>query len=243
MVNRKIYNGLVVDDEAPIRMATTRALAAEGIVCDVASNGAQALDRIRQSKYDLVVTDLRMPETNGHSLAIELLSLPQRPLVVVLTGVLEPKLANDLKARGVDDVQFKPVDFREFAATVRWLADQRAAAAKAEADRSANANSSEPLAAGMREPVSAPTEQSLALQITALAAQLPTPSPEYDAFKALSSGSFSIEDVSAALKQDPDVVAAVLSIFNRALFSSSTRNQGLEQLMSAITEETATVHK
>lgn len=235
MAHPTIHSGLVVDDEAAIRLATTRALAAEGIVCDVAANGAQALDMIRHSKYDVVVTDLRMPETNGHALAIELLALPLRPVIVVLTGILEPKLLQDLKIRGVDDVHVKPVEYRQFAARVRQLADVRAAAIKTQAPNAKSEDSTDGENSG---PVQAATggtptvegeRKNLALQIAELSAHFPAPTPGYDGFKLLSSGSLSTEDISLALKQDPNVVASVLSLFNRAIFSSRIIARELEQ--------------
>jgi DNA-binding response OmpR family regulator len=118
---------LVVDDEMALRKLTVAALTAEGIQCDTAADGEEAWSRIRESSsnYQLVVSDLLMPKRHGHSLAVELLSLPERPLVVVLTGVLEPKLAKDLLMRGVDDIQFKPLNFSTFAAKMRCLIDRR----------------------------------------------------------------------------------------------------------------------
>jgi DNA-binding response OmpR family regulator len=77
--------------------------------------------------YDVIVTDLRMPEMNGHTLVVELLKREHRPAVVVLTGVTEPRLAKDLIARGVDDIVFKPVDQGVLAAKVQALVARRTA--------------------------------------------------------------------------------------------------------------------
>ncbi len=60
--------------------------------------------------YDVVVTDLRMPEMNGHTFSVDLLAKQDPPVLVVLTGVSEPKIAKDLHGRGVDDIMFKPID-------------------------------------------------------------------------------------------------------------------------------------
>lgn len=122
----KPFNALVVDDETAIRRLTIRALKERDFSCDEAVDGEQALSLIQQRKYDVVVTDLQMPKRNGHSLAVELLSLGEaRPLVVVVTGVLEPKLASDLIARGIDDIHFKPIDFRIFGAKIRAMCVRR----------------------------------------------------------------------------------------------------------------------
>lgn len=137
-------SALVVDDEAAIRRLTVRALKEYDFRCDEAVDGEQALSLVWQRKYDVVVTDLRMPKRHGHSLAIEVLAIERdRPAIIVLTGVLEPKLASDLIARGIDDVQFKPIDFRLFGAKVRALClRRRKLKAELQADKPANGTSS-----------------------------------------------------------------------------------------------------
>ena len=122
----RTFRALVVDDESAVRMLTIRSLANNGFCCDGARDGLGARELVANTHYDVVVTDLRMPEMNGHTLAIELLERHERPAVVVLTGVTEPKLATDLIARGVDDILFKPVDPSILAAKVRALVERRA---------------------------------------------------------------------------------------------------------------------
>lgn len=117
---------LVVDDEPIARGMAAYALQQAGFQCDVATDGAQARESARSETYDAVVTDLCMPNQNGHALSINLLERSPRPVIVILTGVTEPKIVKDLVARGVDDVLFKPVDYGLLAATVRVLVKQRA---------------------------------------------------------------------------------------------------------------------
>jgi len=126
-MTKSIYRALVVDDEPAVRMVTLRELTRRGFSCDVAANGWQAKQLTETQNYDVVVTDLRMPEMNGHAFAVDLLSHANRPVVIVLTGVTEPKIAKDLISRGVDDVMFKPVDQGIVAAKVWALVEQRAA--------------------------------------------------------------------------------------------------------------------
>ena len=56
-----------------------------------------------------------MPVRNGHALAVSLLEQPNPPMVVAVTGVTEPQLANHLLARGVADVIFKPINYFDMA--------------------------------------------------------------------------------------------------------------------------------
>ncbi|HSH71266.1 MAG TPA: response regulator, partial [Deferrisomatales bacterium] len=59
---------LIVDDEGPLLHSLRRALVARGFVVDTAADGQQAWERIRQQRYDLVVTDLHMPKMDGPEL-------------------------------------------------------------------------------------------------------------------------------------------------------------------------------
>jgi signal transduction histidine kinase len=59
---------LLVDDEATIARALARLLRRDGHTVEVAANGQQALTRIQESTYDLIVSDWRMPELDGPGL-------------------------------------------------------------------------------------------------------------------------------------------------------------------------------
>ncbi|MFG0255055.1 MAG: response regulator [Rhodopirellula sp. JB053] len=117
---------LVVDDEPLVRNLTIRALSREGFCCDSAADGKEAARLARSGGYDVVVTDLRMPNQNGHALAVELMELASPPAVVVLTGVTEPRLAKDLISRGIDDIVYKPIDYSVLSMKVRAIADRKA---------------------------------------------------------------------------------------------------------------------
>jgi len=63
---------LVVDDESAIGGLLGDLLALDGHEVDVAANGRIALDKLRARSYDLVMTDLRMPELDGPGLYREM---------------------------------------------------------------------------------------------------------------------------------------------------------------------------
>lgn len=58
---------LIVDDEPTLRLGFSLALKTENYEVSAASNGREALEKIRKEKYDLTVLDLRMPELDGIS--------------------------------------------------------------------------------------------------------------------------------------------------------------------------------
>jgi DNA-binding response OmpR family regulator len=126
MANSQKIRALVVDDEVMMRRLLLRALGERGFECDVAADGIEAEKMAAANDYDAVVTDLKMPNKHGHALATFLLTLERRPVIVIHTGVMEPRLAKDLLARGVDDILFKPCDFSVLAAKVDALVQRRA---------------------------------------------------------------------------------------------------------------------
>jgi DNA-binding response OmpR family regulator len=103
--NPEVIRALIVDDEAAIRRLVMMSLVKEGFAFDTAEDGETAANLVASKSYDLVITDLVLPGKNGHSLTVDLLAKPDRPLIVVVTGVLEPRLAKDLLARGIEDIR------------------------------------------------------------------------------------------------------------------------------------------
>lgn len=124
-MNAAALKALIVDDERPVRDLTERWLKRVGFECATAADGKQAECILETDRFDVVVTDLRMPVEHGYALAAMLMAREDRPLVVVLTGVYEPRLAKEMKRLGVDEMVFKPVDYPDFARKVRRLVDQR----------------------------------------------------------------------------------------------------------------------
>jgi len=56
---------LVVDDVDYIRKSVTKVLTDNRFDCDSCANGKEAIEKLDQTKYDLIVTDLVMPEIDG----------------------------------------------------------------------------------------------------------------------------------------------------------------------------------
>ena len=80
------YRVLVVDDEEGIREIVCSVLRQRGNICDQASDGPEALEKLSQGKYDAAVIDFSMPKMNGIVLMREILkSNPDFP-VMIMTG-------------------------------------------------------------------------------------------------------------------------------------------------------------
>jgi DNA-binding response OmpR family regulator len=109
---------LVVDDEAVAANSVRRTLSRRGFRVDEAFSGNEALNRILSEMYDLVLLDMKMPDTNG----LELLPIikkhrPNLPVVMV-TGYASIDTAVEAIQRGASDYVAKPFTPDElFAAT------------------------------------------------------------------------------------------------------------------------------
>lgn len=80
---------LVVDDDAGIRGLVSRMLGKLQHTVDNAENGADALDKLAVSQFDLVITDLRMPIMDGESMLVSLRAQGDQTPVLVMSGHLQ----------------------------------------------------------------------------------------------------------------------------------------------------------
>ena len=115
---------LIVDDEPQVRELTRRALTAHGFHCDLVADGEEAFHRASTTRYDAVLTDLRMPRKHGHSLCIDLLQLADPPCIMVITALSDLRLVRDLMMRGVKDVVQKPVNYDVLAMKLQAVIEQ-----------------------------------------------------------------------------------------------------------------------
>ncbi|MFA6240848.1 MAG: HD domain-containing phosphohydrolase [Candidatus Hydrogenedentales bacterium] len=127
------FRALIVDDDTDVRTLVIRALREVNVRCDEAEDGVAAENALRARRYDLVVSDLRMPRLHGHRFVTNLLSsaIQPRPIVIVMTALVEPKLTADLLMRGVTDLTLKPFDYEIFAVKARAYLDRRMAETQA----------------------------------------------------------------------------------------------------------------
>jgi CheY-like chemotaxis protein len=79
---------LIVDDEAVIRALLQRHFVARDYIVETAANGLEALQRLSDAKYDIVITDLLMPEMDGHELLGRIRDEYPLIRVIVMTGAV-----------------------------------------------------------------------------------------------------------------------------------------------------------
>jgi DNA-binding NtrC family response regulator len=104
---------LLVEDEANMIRTLSRILERKGYSVDGASNGQQALERLLEKEYDLVITDLNMPLMNGMRLLQEMNERNIRPGTIVLTGHGTIQSAVEAMKLGAEDYLIKPCEPEE----------------------------------------------------------------------------------------------------------------------------------
>lgn len=103
---------LVVDDNKVNRLLLGRGLEAQGHTVDFATNGREALAKLRSGAFDLLLLDIQMPEMDGYQVLEELArDLRLRDLPVIVTSALE-ELDSVVRCieMGAEDYLTKPVN-------------------------------------------------------------------------------------------------------------------------------------
>ena len=114
---------LVVDDDDSIRSLLQQELGEAGYLIEEASNGKEALTRIRQHRPDLVILDVMMPEMNGFDVAAILKNDPKTmDIPIIVLSIVQDK-ARGYRI-GVDRYLTKPIDTAELFAEVGNLIEQ-----------------------------------------------------------------------------------------------------------------------
>lgn len=129
---------LIAEDDSINRLVATSMLAALGLTCDVAEDGHQALARLAETRYDLVLMDCQMPGMDGWEATRRYRELergPRTPIVALTANALSHQVEEYLAA-GMDGHVAKPIEIAKlYEAISRALNDaaQNAAAASAAA--------------------------------------------------------------------------------------------------------------
>ncbi len=116
---------LVAEDNEINQKLILRQLALLGFAGKVASNGRVALELWQTGHYALLLTDLQMPELNGHALATAIRAQEQgkvRIPIIALTANIRSSEAERCRLAGMDDCLGKPLQLAELkAALAVWL--------------------------------------------------------------------------------------------------------------------------
>ena len=77
---------LVVDDESSIRLLLSDVLSSEGFEVTEAKDGQESLEKMEQTRFDLVVTDIRMPRLDGFAMLDRMEKAGRKEKVIIMTA-------------------------------------------------------------------------------------------------------------------------------------------------------------
>ena len=110
---------LVVDYNAIPRQAITNVLEEEGYKVITANNGLEALEIFKESKFDLVITGIKMPKMDGLTFLQNLKKIAPQTPVIVLTAYASLETARDAVRMGAHDYLIKPFDKEKLLSSIK----------------------------------------------------------------------------------------------------------------------------
>ena len=113
---------LVVDDELLIRKSLGKVLRAQGYVVDVASTGAEGLEKIGSLRPQVMILDKNLPDTDGLKLLQKALNLDPLLQIIMITAFGDVQTAVDAMKLGACDFVRKPYDVQDILLAVESAA-------------------------------------------------------------------------------------------------------------------------
>src|SRR5262245_32767283 len=115
---------LIVEDDEAIAVPLAKGLEREGLDVDRVETGADALDAVGVTAFDVVLLDIGLPDRDGFAVCRELRAGSDVPIIVVTARSDEVDRVVGLEL-GADDYIVKPFGFRELVARIRAVARRR----------------------------------------------------------------------------------------------------------------------
>jgi len=115
---------LIVDDEEFIRRILVRIISRQGYVISEATNGVEALEKLKDTRYDFVITDISMPQMDGLELLAEIKKLHPQTIVILITAYSGRYSNDDVLEAGADGFISKPFKSDEIAGTLQKQYEQ-----------------------------------------------------------------------------------------------------------------------
>jgi DNA-binding response OmpR family regulator len=111
------HRALVVEDDPAIRRLVGKLLQRRGIDIDVANDGKQAVEKIRNGDYSVLILDLMVPEVNGFEI-IDFVRKNQIRTPVAVVSAVSAQALTKLDTEIVKLVISKPFDVEEFTSKI-----------------------------------------------------------------------------------------------------------------------------
>jgi len=116
---------LVVDDQHSMGKTLVDVLSIKGYEAEIALSGAEALEKIKESEFDCVISDIKMPGMNGVELHRSIKSIQPDLPVVLMTAYSSDSLVEQGLSEGAIAVLGKPLDIALLLKSLSLLCKER----------------------------------------------------------------------------------------------------------------------
>ncbi|WP_175445403.1 response regulator [Ulvibacter litoralis] len=109
---------LIVEDNRINQTVTKKILENNNALCSIANNGEEAISKVKNNAYDLVLMDINMPLKNGMEATQEIRTFNKTIPIVALTAVEVEEMRFKIFDSGMNDIIVKPYDINKFIQTI-----------------------------------------------------------------------------------------------------------------------------
>ncbi len=114
-------NILIADDEQNIRDSLSFVLEAEGFRCTTVADGKAAIEELQKSNYDVLISDIKMPQINGMEVLENSLKFSPQTIVLIITAYASVETAVQTLRKGAADYLLKPLEFEDVIIRIKHL--------------------------------------------------------------------------------------------------------------------------
>lgn len=123
--DEKKYRVLLAEDDDNIRQTLQSLLELKGYAVNFAENTPDTIALLQESDYDLVISDFLMPGGGGREIVRFLRENGKHPGVIMITGLADEQLFEEMTALGVDRCLSKPFRLASLLETIEELTKGR----------------------------------------------------------------------------------------------------------------------
>lgn len=116
---------LIADDEKPIRDSLKMILEEDGYITDTAGDGEEALQKIQNENYDIVLTDIKMPKIDGIQVLESASKIAPETFFIIMTAYASVNTAIDALRQGAYDYLIKPIEFDDVLLRIKRLLEYK----------------------------------------------------------------------------------------------------------------------
>jgi len=115
----KLLKVLYVEDNETARISTLGMLENFFEYIDIAVDGLDGLEKFKKGGYDLIISDINMPNMNGIEMINEIRKIDKDVSVLILSAYNEPEYFIETIRMGIDGYLLKPIEFEQFVEVIR----------------------------------------------------------------------------------------------------------------------------